>query len=416
MLDIKALKKSWPDFMLDVPLLSLGSGQIGAVLGPSGCGKSTLLRLIAGLEDPDSGSIALDGRELLGLQPEKRRIGLVFQDFALFPRMKVRANIAYGLRAHHLGRAETEARVGRLAADFGLEGLLDREPNSLSGGEQQRVALARALAYKPDFLLLDEPLSSLDAGLRVRLREEIADRIREAGIGALFVTHDVAEAFAIADQVFVMKAGVIVESGTPRNLYERPRRAWTARFLGRGPMIAVQRIIKISGGGETAHTAFGDFFIPPEPDALLPSSNAGHSAVPLATEQGSLPDSIPEAPAALWLNFPVDAARPQSSEKASEGPQPGPRLGTELKAECRPAQRGPALSPNFFRATVEASYYLGRSLRLRLSPGKAGDQMDGRGISSAAESIEIELPPGPSPASGSELLLAVPPERCIVLY
>jgi ABC-type Fe3+/spermidine/putrescine transport system ATPase subunit len=262
MLELQELRKSWPDFGLDVSL-SLSRGEIAAILGPSGSGKSTLLRLIAGLERPDSGRVLVEGRELSSLPPEKRGVGLVFQDFALFPQMSVRRNIEYGPRMRGQGRRERAKKAVLVAQAFEIEGLLDRSPRSLSGGEQQRVALARAIAADPGIILLDEPLSSLDAALRKRLRSELGSSLRKAGATALLVTHDAQEAFAVADRIFVMGSGRIVESGRPADIYERPETAFTARLLGEGPVFPCT-ITGEEGGRLIASSAIGSFLcLPP---------------------------------------------------------------------------------------------------------------------------------------------------------
>ncbi len=212
--------------------LSLGRGRMLALVGPSGCGKTTLLRLIAGFERPDSGVIELDGRKLSApnvfTPPDKRRIGMVFQDYALFPHMTVAANIGFGLRERK-GRAE---RVAELLGLVGLEGLGKRLPHQLSGGQQQRVALARALAASPDLLLLDEPFSNLDPGMRNRVRTEVRQIIASLGITAIFVTHDQEEALSLAQEVAVMLDGRIVQHCLPAEVYLRPASRAVAEFLG----------------------------------------------------------------------------------------------------------------------------------------------------------------------------------------
>lgn len=241
MLRIEALRKSWPGFDLNVDL-TLGDAEIGAVLGPSGSGKSSLLRLIAGLDRPDSGRILMDGADLVRLPPERRRIGMVFQDYALFPARTAAGNIAYGPAVAGLPREERNRITRRLASELGIAGLLERYPSSLSGGERQRVALARTLAAGPAVVLLDEPLSSLDEGMRKRLRIEIAERLRGSGAAALHVTHDVEEALAIADRLFLMRDGRIEASGPPETLYSDPPSAWSASFMGSGPVIPAQAV------------------------------------------------------------------------------------------------------------------------------------------------------------------------------
>jgi ABC-type Fe3+/spermidine/putrescine transport system ATPase subunit len=235
-LSVESLRKSWPGFELDVDL-RLGDAEIGAVLGPSGSGKSSLLRLLAGLERPDSGRVVVDGTDVGRLPPERRGIGMVFQDHALFPARTVAGNISYGPAVAGVPRAERKRITRSLAAELGIEALLGRYPSSLSGGESQRVALARTLAAKPALVLLDEPLSSLDESMRKRLRLEIAERLRGAGAAALHVTHDVEEALAIADRLFLMRGGRIVATGLPEELFDEPPSAWAASFIGAGAVI-----------------------------------------------------------------------------------------------------------------------------------------------------------------------------------
>jgi iron(III) transport system ATP-binding protein len=211
--------------------LEVEAGSICALLGPSGCGKTTTLRLIAGLERPDRGEIAIGDRVLNGpgtfVAPEHRRIGMVFQDFALFPHLDVAGNVGYGL-----GRNPDPRRVAEVLELVGLGVEAKRPVHELSGGEQQRVALARALAPTPELVLLDEPFSNLDAGLRERLRQEVREILSAAGVTALFVTHDQSEALSIAETVAVMCDGRVEQVGTPEEVYSRPASRWVATFLG----------------------------------------------------------------------------------------------------------------------------------------------------------------------------------------
>jgi iron(III) transport system ATP-binding protein len=211
--------------------LEVEAGSTCALLGPSGCGKTTTLRLIAGLEPPDAGEIAIGDRILNGpgvsVAPERRRIGMVFQDYALFPHLDVAGNVGYGL-----GRKPDRGRIAEVLELVGLAGDARRPVHELSGGQQQRVALARALAPTPDLILLDEPFSNLDAGLRDRLRQEVREILTEARVTTLFVTHDQAEALSIAESIAVMREGRIEQAGTPEEIYSRPASRWVARFLG----------------------------------------------------------------------------------------------------------------------------------------------------------------------------------------
>ncbi len=230
-------------------------GAVCALLGPSGCGKTTVLRLIAGFERPDAGRVLVGDRVVAGdgafVAPERRRIGMVFQDYALFPHLSVEGNVAYGL-----GRSADRSRVSEVLALVGLDGLGARQPHELSGGEQQRVALARAMAPTPEVILLDEPFSNLDAALRVRVRREMRDILVEAGVTALFVTHDQEEALSLADRVAVMRAGRIEQEGTPEEVYGRPRSRWLADFLGDA------EIVRGTAAGGAVECELGRFPIP----------------------------------------------------------------------------------------------------------------------------------------------------------
>ncbi|MCZ4270301.1 Alpha-glucoside transport ATP-binding protein AglK [Tritonibacter mobilis] len=213
--------------------LEINPGEIISLLGPSGCGKTTLLRLIAGLEVPDNGAnIRFGDEDVTRLPVEKRNVGMVFQSYALFPNMSVRDNIGYGLKMQRLPRAEIQSRVDEVIALCRLEPYANRAITALSGGQRQRVALARAFAPRPRLMLLDEPLSALDAALRLELRDELAALLRQFGTTVIFVTHDQDEALAIADRVAVMEGGKIRQIGTPEELYRNPQSAFVAEFVG----------------------------------------------------------------------------------------------------------------------------------------------------------------------------------------
>jgi thiamine transport system ATP-binding protein len=219
---------------LDHATLDVADGEVVTVLGPSGSGKTTLLRVVAGLQRPDEGRVLLDGRDLAGVPPHLRGIGLVFQDHALFPHRDVFGNVSFGLRMRGESTAETTARTRELLELVGLAGYERRSVATLSGGEQQRVALARALAPEPRVLLLDEPLGSLDRPLRERLLEDLGRLFDELGSTAVYVTHDRAEAFALGDRVAVMRAGAVEQIGEPDELWAHPASREVARFLGLG--------------------------------------------------------------------------------------------------------------------------------------------------------------------------------------
>lgn len=231
-----ALEKDYPEFNLRLEL-AVESGEFFSLLGPSGCGKTTLLRLIAGLEKPDRGSVTLNGRNITGLSPEQRRIGLVFQNYALFPHLNVSENIEYGLKLQKRSPVDRKRRVGEMLALFRLEALAERPILQLSGGEQQRVALARALAVEPAVLLLDEPFSALDYEIRSRLRDELKQLQRSLGFTTIFVTHQQEEAISISDRIALMQQGQIIQSGSPREVYENPANRFVAEFLGDANLI-----------------------------------------------------------------------------------------------------------------------------------------------------------------------------------
>jgi putative spermidine/putrescine transport system ATP-binding protein len=219
--------------------LSMRRGELVALLGPSGCGKTTTMRAVAGLVEARAGRIELDGRDITRVPANRRDVGLVFQSYALFPHLSVLENVAFGLRLRRVARDERERRVGAALASVGLSGFEGRLPRELSGGQQQRVALARAMVVTPRLLLLDEPLSNLDARLRLEMRGELQRLQRGLGITMLYVTHDQAEALALADRVIVMRAGRIEQADDAETIYARPRTGFVARFMGFETVLAL---------------------------------------------------------------------------------------------------------------------------------------------------------------------------------
>ena len=222
------------DFSLEVE-----KGSFTTLLGPSGCGKTTLLRLISGFLEPQQGEIELDGVNQKGIEPNKRKIGMVFQDYALFPHMKVRQNIEFGLKLKKESKADVELKISQVAETLNLEDLLERYPEELSGGQQQRVALARALVLNPQILLMDEPLSSLDAKLREHVREELRAVQQKLKITTVYVTHDQEEALSLSDKIAVINKGKLLQYGTPRDLYFKPQDNFTADFVGRANFVNI---------------------------------------------------------------------------------------------------------------------------------------------------------------------------------
>lgn len=231
-------KRYGPTVAAEDVSLTVGAGETVALLGPSGCGKSTVLRCVAGLERPDTGRVEIGGRDVTALPPETRHVGLVFQDYALFPHLSVLGNVAYGPRMRGARRTEAQGRARDALALVGLETLAGRKPAQLSGGQAQRVALARAVATGSPLLLLDEPLSNLDEQLRARLRSDLRALFGQVGAGVLLVTHDQREALALAARVAIMRAGRLVQVGEAAEVFARPATAWVAAFLGHANVLA----------------------------------------------------------------------------------------------------------------------------------------------------------------------------------
>jgi putative spermidine/putrescine transport system ATP-binding protein len=277
-LALSGLSKAFGSARAVEPLdLSVADGEFLTLLGPSGCGKTTILRMIAGIAAPDAGAIRIGGRRVDGLPPEARNVGLVFQSYALFPHMTVAQNVGFGLRMRRVARADAAPRIAAALDLVDLGALAARYPRELSGGQQQRVALARALVIEPDLLLLDEPLSNLDAKLRDQLREELRALTDRLGVTTIYVTHDQSEAMALSDRILVMRAGRVVEEGAPEALYRRPRTRFTAEFLGQTNVVPVAHRAgrTILPWGEAlpglAASGEGHVSIRPEDIALSPS-------------------------------------------------------------------------------------------------------------------------------------------------
>jgi multiple sugar transport system ATP-binding protein len=305
---------------IDDVSITVRDGEFIVLVGPSGCGKSTLLRMIAGLEDTSAGSISIGGRDVTELAPRHRDIAMVFQNYALYPHMDVRRNLGYGLRVRKTPAAEIERRVTEVARLLGLEQLLDRKPAALSGGQRQRVAMGRAIVREPAAFLMDEPLSNLDAKLRVGMRGELARLHERLGVTTIYVTHDQVEAMTLGQRVAVLRDGVIQQVDSPQALYSRPENLFVAAFIGSPAMNLVEAVV--SGG--TA--AFAGWELPLDP-ARLPSRE-GRVILgirPEAFEDASLADpSLPmvevnvlvleELGSDSHVIFSIDAPRVEAEE------------------------------------------------------------------------------------------------------
>ncbi|MGD8492521.1 MAG: ABC transporter ATP-binding protein [Desulfobacterales bacterium] len=336
--------------------LEIEKGEILTLLGPSGCGKTTTLRCVAGLEKPEEGDIIIDGQPLLsqGFVPSsKRGIGMVFQNYAVWPHMKVFSNIVYGLKLQKLSRPKIREQAQQVLELVGLAGLEDRYPAQLSGGQQQRVALARALVTHPKVLLLDEPLSNLDAKLREELRFEIKSLVRRMGITAVYVTHDQAEAMVISDRIAVMDSGNVVQIGPPRDIYKKPANRFVADFIGTMNFMSGE-VVAVRDEQDTVsvRTEFSDNMVCTPPDTT--------SATPGASVYASI--------------------RPEDVEVSAEPPQ---------------------TTENVFKGKIVHKAYLGNFLFFFVS---VNDTM-----------IRVQAPHHLAQDEGQEIFLYLNPQKCMIL-
>ncbi len=280
-IQLKQVTKSFGDVQVIPPLdLTIQDGEFTVFVGPSGCGKSTLLRLIAGLEDITSGHIEIDGKDATDLVPAKRGLAMVFQSYALYPHMSVRKNIAFPLRMAKMDQAEIDRRVNAAAEVLNLADYIDRRPGQLSGGQRQRVAIGRAIVREPSAFLFDEPLSNLDAALRVGMRMEISELHKKLATTMIYVTHDQVEAMTMADKIVVLQAGVIEQVGSPLELYRTPRNTFVAGFIGSPKM-------NLISGEEAAKHDAATIGIRPEHIDVVESGGLWQGTVGVAEHLGS---------------------------------------------------------------------------------------------------------------------------------
>jgi multiple sugar transport system ATP-binding protein len=343
---------------VDAVELEIGSGEFLVLVGPSGCGKSTLLRMIAGLEEVTSGAIAIGGREVTHLSPRDRDVAMVFQNYALYPHYTVEKNLAYGLRVRGTPKSEINRRVQEVAHMLGLEQLLQRRPNALSGGQRQRVAMGRAIVREPAAFLMDEPLSNLDAKLRVDMRAQLARLHAELGVTTVYVTHDQVEAMTLGQRVAVMRDGRIQQVDAPQNLYRRPQNLFVAAFIGSPPMNLVEA--QIADGSLT----FAGIRIP------LAGRNAPAGRLILGIRPQDLAIAGPDADAA----FEVEPAVVEELGSATHAifPVEAPPVDTEaVRAASDDGERGVLLATDqraLFTAELpeDAPAAVGRPLRLEV--------------------------------------------------
>ena len=336
--------------------LEVEEGELLTLLGPSGCGKTTTLRCIAGLEKPEEGDIIIDGKPMISegfVPPSKRGIGMMFQNYAVWPHMKVYNNIVYGLRLQKISRQNIREKAKDVLELVGLKGLEDRYPGQLSGGQQQRVALARALIRNPKVLLLDEPLSNLDAKLREKMRFEIKSLVKRMGITSVYVTHDQAEAMVISDRIVVMEKGNIVQIGSPHDIYERPASRFVADFIG-----AMN-------------------FIPGEIVGFLPGTNEVYVLTEFSEKL-------------LCSSTGADVTAPNQKVYASIRPE-----DVEVFAEP------PQAAGNLFKGIIANKAYLGNFLFLF--------------VNIKGTTLRVQAPHQLPQEEGDELYLSLNPQKCIVL-
>jgi iron(III) transport system ATP-binding protein len=376
-ISIKGLKKTFPAHgggtttAVDSVQLQIEPGELFFLLGPSGCGKTTLLRMIAGFIEPTSGTLLFNGKDVTFAAPNDRNTGMVFQSYALWPHMTVAGNVAFGLEIRKIKDPEKSRRVNEALAAVRMEQYAQRRPNQLSGGQQQRVALARALVIRPDVLLLDEPLSNLDAKLRIELRSEIRRICKESGITTIYVTHDQKEALSMADRIAIMESGRVVQIGGPAELYRKPANRFVAEFLG-----------------ETN---------------LIPATVAGTagSQIELKTGAGTL-HALTAAGSSGTGMSPASAASPSS-----------PAAGTQVLLSIRPEslRLAPIGAPNSLPATLVDSMYLGEMVQHTV-------ELSGTGKDHARIKLAQLNPPyvaDNAMAAGKQVAIAVDPADVVVL-
>jgi multiple sugar transport system ATP-binding protein len=392
-IELESVTKVFPGDVvaLDEVSLRIEHGEFIALVGPSGCGKSTLLRSLAGLEEVTSGTISIDGRDVTDLAPRHRDVAMVFQSYALYPHMSVRQNLGYGLKVRRTSKAEIRRRVEDVAQMLGLAELLERKPAQLSGGQRQRVAMGRAIVRQPKAFLMDEPLSNLDAKLRVGMRASLAQLHRQLATTTVYVTHDQVEAMTLGQRVAVMRDGLILQVDTPQRLYEQPRDLFVAGFIGSPAMNLVDATID---GDEIV---FGQFRVP-----LGPERRPARGSPPRVV-LGIRPESFEDAAFAPRELPTIGVAVVVLEELGSDAhvffPVAAPRLMPEaIEAEGEDEATLVAEEPALLNARVDprTAASVGGTMRLAVDPSRfhffdaeTGASLLQHGVRRAPESIPV---------------------------
>jgi multiple sugar transport system ATP-binding protein len=343
--------------------LDIADGEFIVLVGPSGCGKSTLLRMIAGLEEVDEGQLLIGGRDVTDLAPRRRDVAMVFQTYALYPHLTVRQNIGYGLKVRRTGKAETRRRVDEVAALLGLDGLLDRRPAQLSGGQRQRVAMGRAIVREPKAFLMDEPLSNLDAKLRVGMRASLAQLHSRLGVTTVYVTHDQTEAMTLGQRVAVMRDGRILQVDTPQRLYAEPNDLFVAAFIGTPAMNLVEATLD---GDEIA---FGQYRVPLAP-GRRPARSGGRLVVGIRPE--SFEDAAFAPAGSPTLDVSVTVLEELGSDAYAFFHVDAPRVSSEILEAAEHDSSLIVEERALFTARVDprTAARIGASLRLAVDPAR----------------------------------------------
>jgi multiple sugar transport system ATP-binding protein len=349
---------------VDEVSLRVEDGEFMVLVGPSGCGKSTLLRAIAGLEEITSGTISIGGRDVTDLAPRRRDVAMVFQSYALYPHMSVRQNLGYGLKVRRTPKAEVERRVDEVATLLGLDELLERKPAQLSGGQRQRVAMGRAIAREPRAFLMDEPLSNLDAKLRVGMRASLAQLHQTLGVTTVYVTHDQVEAMTLGQRVAVMRDGRILQVDAPQRLYEQPRDLFVAGFIGSPAMNLVEGTI------DDSHVAFGEFRLPLA-DVRRPLARSGRVVLGIRPE--SFEDAAFAAAELPVLDVSVVVLEELGSDAHVYFRVDAPRITSEVLEAEGESDEGLVAEPTALlnaRVDPRTAARVGRTLRLSVDPSR----------------------------------------------